>query len=850
MKVATWERVRYVGIVLLSLLVLGLAAACGGGGDDTTPTPTPSDSTAGPPKAANRPIISSVEPKVASAGQTVTITGSYFGDTQETGSFVTINGRRFGVITWSRSLIEATVPDNASSGIIVVTVGTLSSQSGLEAQLFIGEAPPTGDPLIIGLSQDTGRQNEEITIYGFNFGSSKTADSHVYFAGTDTDGNPYDVPAPVVTRVVDGEEHVMWSDTSIHVLVPREARTGPIFVQVGAKQSNRSFTFVKLPPLPGLEAPVITDVTPTHGPVGTTITITGQNFGESKGISVVTIGGLQLQVVSWTDIRVVAVIPQGATSNLIRMLVGGLATESPHEFTVEAVPVLSAVSPMVLRIGGPLRIYGLNFGEETGRVILTPDPVGDGQSVTTIGAASITSWSDHEIYIESLPAVNSDAGIPLDVTVSSGTVPPQNSANSVRVELVSSVEATLAVDKPAGVATETTFTFSVGVGGGVPPYSVELMYGDGESDTYDGVLATLEDVLEPDEHATYIYSSAGTYTPAIRVTDNDGSRISVTGAPIQIVAPGMPVIYDVVNLELDQGAPENFRPNSEVGAYFGQYLGTVYNFDQSFIPCLPDVGLEFMDYAKRQYGLFINSRPFAYRVGGGSIVMVSGFNLLGGNPGGAHILKLNYDTGIVPEYDVARTSGNVVSWTEEAIQFRVPNASQPIGGQLGVLFDGGDSIKSPIKLVAAPNLYDYAPKPPSMSGQVTIFMADPVPPEQDDYMGTKAYLFATFPAESGGSPYIFDRDGDGDNDNYLLPGGVPITLVPGQDQFEFDLSTIAGGTYAARNPAAGDTTIGVTPAPGNWKIFLWVGVRASPFAENFAHSGILSNAITLIGVTN
>lgn len=856
MKAETWERMKYWGILFLSLIVLVVAASCGGGESSTTPT-TPTDGgSSGPPKTSNRPIVSSVAPQVVSAGQTVTIRGSYFGDTQESGSLVTINGRTFSVVTWSKSLIEATVPTDATSGIVVVTVGSLSSQSGIEAQIFIGEAPPTGDPLIIGLSQDTGRQNEEITIYGFNFGSSQTADSDVFFYSTDTDGNAYNVPAAIVTRVVNGEEQVMWSNTSVHALVPRDSRTGPLFIRVGGSDSNKNFVFVKLPPLPGSEAPVILDVTPLHGPAGTTVTLTGQNFGESKGISVVTIGGLQLQVVNWTDIRVVAVIPQGATSNLIRMLVGGLATESPHEFTVEAIPVLTAVSPMVLRVGGPMRIYGRNFGLATGRINLTPETSGDGQSATTISAASITSWSDTEIYLASLPAINSDAGIPLDVKVSSGAVPPQSSANSIRVELVSQIEATLSVDLPAGVEDQTVFTYAVGVGGGAPPYAVELMYGDGQSDVYDGVLSTLEDSLPEDQDATHVYANPGTYTPSIRVTDNDGSRITVTGTPVLVVATGMPVIYDVVTTELDEMGSVDFKPNDEVGGYFGNYLGSVYNFDQSFIPCLADVGLDFMGYARRQYGLFMNNRPFAYRVRGGSMVTIWGFNLFAGNAAGAHVLNLNYDTGISIPFPIAHGGPDEFSWSDDAIQFRVPDDSRFIGGQLGVAFEGGLVAKSPVKLVAAPNLYQYQPVPPSMGAVVnnrvvTVFFTDPVPPVQGDYMGTKAYLFVTFPAESGGIDYVYDRDGDGDNDNYLLPGGIPMTFLPGQDQFTFDLSTIAGGNYAARNPdALGATTIGVTPKAGDWTLYLWVGVKMSPFAENFAHSGIISNEITLLGVTN
>jgi len=851
------QNLRSLGLAFISVVILtmtmGLVFSCGGGGEEAI-VPPPEELATDQGKASNRPIIAAITPRVTGAGQTVTITGLYFGDEEESGSVVTIGGRRFDIVSWSDTTIEAVVPVSAESGIVVVTVGTLSSQSGTNAQLFIGEAPPTGEPLIVCLSHDTASVGSRMTVYGFNFGAARN-DSSVTF--TRKDGAR--IPAAIVTEYVNGEPRELWSDTSIQVIVPAGEPdipivSGPVIVTVNGMDSNSNFLFNPLPVPPGSDAPLISAVSPESGPAGTGVTITGVNFGYSRGVSVVTIGGLQLQVITWSDTEIVAVIPQGATTNLIRVLVGGLPAESPHAFVVDAVPFLSAVIPDVLEVGQSMQIYGRDFGTDVGSVTLAPPAGASGQGSTTVSGGSITSWSNTAITIDRLPSLNSDAGVPLEITVRTGGSAPQVSVNSIIVNVYSPVQVAVGVDYAAGVAHETSFGFSVGVGGGSSPYSVLIEYGDGSTGTNEAVVSTTS--------FNHTYSAAGDFTVAVRATDANGSRTSITGPSITVVAVGEPVIRDINIIGLDTSpTPANFRPNEEVGEYFGHYLGNVYNFDESFIPILDAVGLGDMEtFAKRQWPLYtLEGRPYAYRVGGGSLVQIAGFNLLAGQPAGSHghILQLNYNPAIGSPYQIGVGSPEYASWTDTFIQFRTPDTSQAIGGDVGIVFDaasGKDPIVSPTRLVAAPVLFDYVPKPPAMNSTITINFNDGTPPQVADYIGTKAYLFWTFPAQiDGGGAWNYDRDGDGDNDNYLLPGGVPITILPGQTFLEFDLNTIyrdGSALYAARDPAPGDPgTVGVTPAPGNWAVYMWVGSKSSPFAESFANSGIISNELTIQGVT-
>ncbi len=851
------QNLRSLGLVFISVVILamtmGLAFSCGGGGEDII-VPPPEELETEQGRVSNRPIIVAISPRVTNVGQTVTVTGLYFGDEEESSSLVTIGGRRFDVVSWGDTVIEVLVPENAESGIVVVTVGTLSSQSGTNAQLFIGEGPPTGEPLIVHLSHDTASMGSRMTVYGFNFGASRD-DSLVTFTRKD-DAR---IPAAVVTEYLNGEPRELWSATSIQVIVPAGEPdipivSGPVIVTVSGVDSNSNFLFNPLPVPPGSDAPLISTISPERGPAGTGVTITGVNFGYSRGVSVVTIGGLQLQIITWLDTEIVAVIPQGATTNLIRVLVGGIPAESPRAFIVDAVPFLSAVIPDVLEVGQKMQVYGRDFGTDVGSVILTPPAGASGQGSTTV-SGGITSWSNSMITIDRLPSLNSDAGIPLEVTVRTGGSTPQVSTNSIIVNVYSPVQVTLDVDYTAGVANDTTFEFSVGVGGGVGPYSVLIDYGDDETEPKDGVVSTTS--------FDHTYHSAGTYTTSVRATDATGGRTSITGQSIMVVALGEPVIRDISIVELDAGGtPADFRPNDEVGEYFGHYLNVVYNFDESFIPILDDVNLGDMEtFAKRQWPLYtLGGRPYAYRVRGGSKVTIAGFNLLAGQlaTSHGHILQLNHSAD--SPFQILLGSDECAGWTDNFIQFRAPDVSSAIGGDVGIVFDaasGKDPIVSPTKLVAAPVLFGYVavPSPPTMDGSITINFNDGTPPQVGDYIGTKAYLFCSFPADlQGGGQWIYDRNGDGiDGDNYLLPGGISITILPGQNSLTFDLNGIyqnGNVGYWARDPSPGVVgTVVVVPAPGEWRVYLWVGSKTSPFAESFANSGIISNELRILGVT-
>ena len=63
--------------------------------------------------------------------------------------------------------------------------------------------------------------------------------------------------------------------------------------------------------------PSISSLSPTSGPVGTTVTITGTNFGPTQGSSTITFHGTAAVPTLWNTSGILVPVPNGATSGLI-----------------------------------------------------------------------------------------------------------------------------------------------------------------------------------------------------------------------------------------------------------------------------------------------------------------------------------------------------------------------------------------------------------------------------------------------------------------------------------------------------------------------------------------------------
>jgi hypothetical protein len=102
-------------------------------------------------------------------------------------------------------------------------------------------------------------------------------------------------------------------------------------VTVGGEASNGfSFTVTSSAP-----TPTISNIQPNPAAVGTSVTITGTNFGASRGTSAVTFNGTAATPTSWGASSIVVPVPTGATSGPVVVTVGGTASNG-FSFTVNA----------------------------------------------------------------------------------------------------------------------------------------------------------------------------------------------------------------------------------------------------------------------------------------------------------------------------------------------------------------------------------------------------------------------------------------------------------------------------------------------------------------------------------
>src|SRR5215470_4473995 len=105
----------------------------------------------------------------------------------------------------------------------------------------------------------------------------------------------------------------------------------------------------------GGNAPYIASVSPGSGPVGTSVTISGNYFGASEGSSTVTFNGTAGTPTSWGDTSIIVPVPSVATTGPVVVIVGGKASNSmTFTVTAAATPTITSLSPTSGPVGTPV----------------------------------------------------------------------------------------------------------------------------------------------------------------------------------------------------------------------------------------------------------------------------------------------------------------------------------------------------------------------------------------------------------------------------------------------------------------------------------------------------------------
>jgi|GEM_PF-585676 len=243
------------------------------------------------------PHINSISPDNGALGQLVAIAGADFGATKGTskvwfGAFDV----SLAVVSWSSTQIQLVVPALTASNYPVKV--TTSTDSNNDKSFTVSASDPENPPVLFSVTPSSGNVGDVVTLAGNGFGATQTT-CQVSFNGH------------LAT------EFTEWSEMEIKCKVPVGATTGPVVATNGGGPSEGvPFTVLNQPVV---QMPVLSTIVPSAGPIGTTVTLTGQYFGALQGTGVVTFNGPPASIINWTDTRIVCNVPEGATTGTVRV---------------------------------------------------------------------------------------------------------------------------------------------------------------------------------------------------------------------------------------------------------------------------------------------------------------------------------------------------------------------------------------------------------------------------------------------------------------------------------------------------------------------------------------------------
>ena len=338
-------------------------------------TPTGTGTSANSFTVGAAPTVTSFNPLGGPVGTSVTITGTNFGATQGTGTVKFGATQATTVGPWGATSITATVPAGAASGPISVTTAT---GTGASATNFTVGSGPT----VTSFAPTAGLVGSSVVITGTSF----TGATAVKFNGT-----------AAITFSVD-------TDLQITATVPAGATSGVISVTTGAGTGNSANPFT-------VGAPTVTNFTPAGGQTGTSVTVTGTNFGSPQGTSVLKFNGIQATINTWSDTSITATVPGGAITGTVAVTTGAGTGTSASSFVVGPAPTVSNFSPPGGPVGTSVIITGTGFGatQDTSTVKFN----------TTI-ATSVTAWSDTSITA-AVPAAATTGTVSVTTATGTGT---------------------------------------------------------------------------------------------------------------------------------------------------------------------------------------------------------------------------------------------------------------------------------------------------------------------------------------------------------------------------------------------------------------------------------------------
>jgi len=212
--------------------------------------------------------------------------------------------------------------------------------------------------------------------------------------------------------------------TTYYFMVSSFGQADPNPLAFGGK-SVFTLTFAGTTP----PAPTITNLNPTSGAVGTSVTITGTNFGATQGSSTVTFNGTPTNPTSsanWSATSIVVPVPAGATTGNVVVTVGGVASNG----------VLFTVSS------------GGSFTLSAGPATVTTAAGAAGSTSSTTSTITVTPAGGFNGAITLTCPSNTSTNLPPGVTCS-GTIPAGTLTGTLTVNLLNPSATLTAMAPPA-----------------------------------------------------------------------------------------------------------------------------------------------------------------------------------------------------------------------------------------------------------------------------------------------------------------------------------------------------------------------------------------------------------------
>ena len=240
--------------------------------------------------AAEEPRITSVSPTRVRYNQVLTIRGTGFGATRGAGKVVFFGGtepKSYQYVNWSNTRIQVRVPTGARTGNLQVV-----TEKGRDSFRLT-----VTSPWVRSISRRSGKTNTLVTVTGSNFGAAR-GNSSVRIGGT-----------PV-------SSYSSWSNTAINLRIPVNARPGGLAVWTSEGRSNSIHLEVT--------SPYLTRISPSRVFPGDLLTLTGGNFGSTRGLGRVlftpNVRPSISQYQNWSASRIVVEVPDRAETGDVKVV--------------------------------------------------------------------------------------------------------------------------------------------------------------------------------------------------------------------------------------------------------------------------------------------------------------------------------------------------------------------------------------------------------------------------------------------------------------------------------------------------------------------------------------------------